>query len=198
MTSSWDKVLKARLQRWVIQCTPSANGVYLLWICNVTPVFGPWKVLTPFAPMHNKVLAKASLSILAAPLKASMITLVRLSEPDPSTTFSSEIKKRNTTPILDHIGMDRYPWPIVNGANFITCECHIVSSSKDSWNGSPHFKIHKLSHSPTRVVWSMHPREIWHIQKLIQGYPTLILQHRTTISQNLEQGCELDFFLLPF
>jgi hypothetical protein len=35
-----------------------------------------------------------SLSILAAPLKTYMITWVRLSEPNPSTTFPNEIRKR--------------------------------------------------------------------------------------------------------
>ena len=163
MISSWDKVLKARLQRWAIQCTPSVSGAYLVWIYNVTPLFGPWKVLMPSAPKHNEVFASASLSILAAPLMASMIIWVRLSKPDPSTNLVKWDQLGNMAPILDPIGMDWYPWPIINGANFFTCEGHIVSTSKDPWNGNPHFRLHIPSHNPTKVVWPMHPKEVWHI-----------------------------------
>jgi len=157
-------------------------------------MFPPWKTKVPSAPKHNNFFTTFSLVSPPHFINATIITLVKLLLPNPSTTHStwSAIGR------LNHICMNTNPRTSIYGGNFITQDCYEPSNLDGLDNDLLNLDMHEFSKSPTTSVRPMHWGVIWDIQtfeELIQG---LILQLWMTMRQNMKQRFHSNNFLIPF
>jgi hypothetical protein len=100
-----DKDFITRFVLWASQWTPIEKGAQTSLIYLVKLVLPPWKIKVPFAPKHNSFFDMSSLVKPPHLIKATMITLVKLLPPNPSTICSTW----NNMGILTH-NWTMYTW----------------------------------------------------------------------------------------
>lgn len=170
MKSNFDLVLKARLQRCTIQHKPRVK-----W-CTYF-VFGLWPLFWSLE-CANIVYSEAFKGI-------GQVGFVHVDCPHEGihnhqgqVIWSKYIHiPLNVTPILDNVGMNENPWPIVHFNNFITCNANEVSTNKYLGNGSLNLVIHKLRPQLTIITQLLHPWKVRDIKELIQGCSIFIFDH---------------------
>ncbi len=151
-----------------------------------------WKTLTLFAPKEMILLAIWSLANLLPITTASIIILVRL-----LLTFWSfyhlvqRNKNQGSYPIFHHITMDRQPKLVIKCKNFITTHCNILNNPYSNSSCPHHLFMHELNHCPFKVVTLMFLVIFGDYQEVIQKPQCFILQHWTSLLQQMQDGGKL-------
>jgi len=145
------------------------NILYLL--CDTC--FPPWKTKVRSTPKHNNFFATSSLVSLPHFINATIIALVKLLLPNPSTIHSTW----STIGRLNHICMNTNPRTTIYVGNFITQDCYEPSNLDDLDNDLLNLDVYEFSKSLAINVRPMHWRVLWDIQTLEELIKGLILQH---------------------
>ncbi len=94
-------------------------------------------------------------------INATMMTLMKLLEFDPSTIHSTKILKMGFSSRFNHISVNINLWFIINGYNLVTQIGYELGRLNGLSNGLWNLNIHEVSKHPTSYIRAMHAQIVW-------------------------------------